>query len=131
MAALRASPQLTPGCIVEVGVYWGGSAYNLIDAAKLQDRQIWLYDTFEGMMDSDPDKGDAIPLGDIKADEAKVRESLGLYPHIVKCAFPLHRSDAASARRVCAHRLRSVPFNHGNMPSPRSLDGKRRGDLVQ
>lgn len=77
-----------PGCIVEVGVYWGGSAYNLIDTAKLQDRQIWLYDTFEGMMDSDPDKGDAIPLGDIKADEAKVRESLGLYPHIVKCAFP-------------------------------------------
>ena len=81
----RATP---PGCFVEVGIYKGGSAYHLIDVAKIQDREIFLYDTFEGMKQYNPGKGDTIPMGQINADEAPVREALGEYPHVIKCQFP-------------------------------------------
>ena len=74
------------GCFVEVGVFKGGSAYHLIDVAKVQGREVWLYDTFAGMAYEDP--VDTIHVGEIKADEAECRKALGDYPHIVKCVFP-------------------------------------------
>lgn len=37
------------GCIVEVGVYKGGSASYLTELAEKQGRQIFLYDTFTGI----------------------------------------------------------------------------------
>ena len=46
MAAMaRKAPE---GCIVEVGVYQGGSAEVLMRIAKEQGRQLFLYDTFTG-----------------------------------------------------------------------------------
>lgn len=42
----EASP---PGALMEVGVYQGGSAEVLYDVAKLQSRELWLYDTFTGI----------------------------------------------------------------------------------
>lgn len=80
----RACP---PGCFVEVGVYKGGSAYHLIDVARIQGRQVWLYDTFEGMAYEDP--VDTIHVGEIKAEEAAARSALGDYATIVKCVFPV------------------------------------------
>jgi predicted O-methyltransferase YrrM len=74
------------GAFVEVGVYWGGSAYHLINVAKRQGREIWLYDTFAGMPYCD--SMDDLPVGEIKSDEAIVRDLLGPYPKIVKCVFP-------------------------------------------
>ena len=37
------------GCIVEVGVYKGGSASRLTELAEKQQRPIYLYDTFTGI----------------------------------------------------------------------------------
>lgn len=37
------------GCFVEVGVYQGGTAVVLGEIAKAQERDLFLYDTFEGM----------------------------------------------------------------------------------
>ena len=42
--------KLTPdGCFVEVGVYKGGSAWHLSNLAKLQNRDLYLFDTFTGI----------------------------------------------------------------------------------
>lgn len=38
-----------PGIFIEVGVFQGGSAYFLAEIAQHQHRQLWLFDTFEGM----------------------------------------------------------------------------------
>lgn len=37
------------GCFVEFGVYKGGSAWHLAKVAQEQGRDIYLYDTFEGI----------------------------------------------------------------------------------
>ena len=37
------------GIIVEVGVYKGGSAVQLMEVAKERNQELWLFDTFEGM----------------------------------------------------------------------------------
>ena len=37
------------GCVVELGVYQGGSAKYLHDVCKETGRQLYLYDTFEGI----------------------------------------------------------------------------------
>jgi predicted O-methyltransferase YrrM len=38
-----------PGCFIEVGVYHGGSAWFLAQAAQQQLRLCYLYDTFKGI----------------------------------------------------------------------------------
>ena len=38
-----------PGCIVEVGVYQGGTASFLYELAMQQQRELYLYDTFSGI----------------------------------------------------------------------------------
>lgn len=38
-----------PGCIVELGVYQGGSARFLAEVARAQGRTLYLYDTFAGI----------------------------------------------------------------------------------
>lgn len=42
----RGSP---PGCLVEVGVYRGGTAWHLAAVAREQGRKLHLYDTFTGI----------------------------------------------------------------------------------
>lgn len=42
----RACP---PGCLVEFGVYKGGSAWHLANVAQEQGRELHLYDTFTGI----------------------------------------------------------------------------------
>jgi len=86
---IRAAMSAPPGCFVEVGVFWGGTAHHLTAAAKKQDRQIYLYDTFEGMPYMDAQDVNGVPVGVLKTDFAKVREFLGAYPHMYKCVFPV------------------------------------------
>lgn len=38
-----------PGCMVEIGVYQGGSAMHLLGLAREQKRNLYLYDTFTGI----------------------------------------------------------------------------------
>ena len=46
LAIARECPR---GCFVEVGVYQGGSAWHLSQLAQEQGRELFLYDTFEGI----------------------------------------------------------------------------------
>ena len=74
------------GCILEVGVYKGGTAYFLDQWAQQRARECYLYDTFSGMPYADP--GDAHHVGDF-ADTSveKVRELIP-HAHIVPGIFP-------------------------------------------
>lgn len=76
-----------PGCFVEVGVFWGGSAFHLNALAQKQNRQIYLYDTFAGLPCADMTV-DSLPAGLLATDFATVRQTLGPYPHMYKCWFP-------------------------------------------
>jgi hypothetical protein len=79
-----------PGCFIEVGVYKGGSAWHLTKLAKVQERELWLYDTFEGLVDYTPGV-DTLPFGLLNEPDAKlavVRQTLGPYPRIVQGIFP-------------------------------------------
>ena len=59
---LRRAEASPPGCLVEVGVYRGGSAILLYDIALHQGRTLHLFDTFAGMPFAD--EGDTHPVGD-------------------------------------------------------------------
>lgn len=74
------------GCFVEVGVYKGGTDSRLTEIAEKQGREIFLYDTFEGM----PFKGehDSHPVGDFgDTDYDTVKNSLP-YAKVIKGIFP-------------------------------------------
>lgn len=51
LAAARLTP---PGCLVEVGVYKGGTGWFLSQLALEQGRSLYLYDTFTGIPYHDP-----------------------------------------------------------------------------
>jgi O-methyltransferase len=57
----RAAP---PGDFVEVGVYQGGSAAYLAEAARESGRRLFLFDTFAGIPHANPEQGDAHKVGD-------------------------------------------------------------------
>lgn len=79
----EASP---PGAFVEVGIYTGGSASILTDIAERQNRQVYLYDTFEGLPYSS--NGDTHKVGEFcYTDFNHIRKSLP-YAHVVKGIFP-------------------------------------------
>ena len=77
-----------PGCFVEVGVYWGGAAHHLVGIGKKQDRQVYLYDTFDGMPYMDAEDVNGVPVGELKTSYATVKGFLGTWPHLYKCVFP-------------------------------------------
>lgn len=52
------------GCIVEVGVYKGGTAWHLAKVARARGVKLYLYDTFTGIPVSDPAMGDSHRVGD-------------------------------------------------------------------
>jgi hypothetical protein len=91
MAAMaRACP---PGCFVEVGVYKGGSAVYLDEAARAQRRELFLFDTFSGIPYRTHER-DSHQVGDF-ADGPGVQAIREMFPdaHVVKGIFP----DSAQA----------------------------------
>jgi len=56
--------KLGPGCVVEVGVYKGGSAQLLSVGAVRQGREMFAYDTFEGIPYQGPN--DSHRVGDFR-----------------------------------------------------------------
>ncbi len=54
LAMLGVAQGVPPGCFVEVGVYKGGSAWHLSWLAQMQHRELYLYDTFDGIPYCDP-----------------------------------------------------------------------------
>jgi predicted O-methyltransferase YrrM len=76
-----------PGCFVEVGVYHGGSAYQLNRVALNQGRKLYLYDTFEGLPYDAPI--DTLRAGELATSSLEeVRAAVGDHPFIVKGVFP-------------------------------------------
>jgi O-methyltransferase len=63
-----------PGCFVELGVYEGGSAYRLMEVAKAQGRELYLYDTFTGIPFQG--EGDRHKVGEFAADLETVRAAV-------------------------------------------------------
>lgn len=61
-----------PGDIVEVGVYQGGSAYQLAEVAREQGRRIFLFDTFTGIpMQGEHDRHPVGDFGDTSLEAVK------------------------------------------------------------
>ena len=90
IAAARSSPLL--GCFVEVGVFQGGSAIHLHKLACDQGRELFLYDTFEGMPHFEPGL-DSHPLGDFAACSASKVQDLCPYALVVPGIFPSSALD--------------------------------------
>lgn len=63
-ALCRLATTCPPGCLLEVGVWKGGTAWHLAIAAQEQGRTLYLYDTFTGIPHADPDMGDSHKVGD-------------------------------------------------------------------
>ena len=75
-----------PGCFMEVGVYQGGTAWHLCEVAKNQDRQVFLYDTFEGIpFKDDIDHHEVGDFSDTDYDTVKSRLP---YATVIKGLFP-------------------------------------------
>lgn len=75
------------GCFVEVGVYKGGTASYLTELAEKQEREIFLYDTFEGMPYSDAiDPWKEGTFAD-DVDYEKIKAHLS-YANVIKGIFP-------------------------------------------
>lgn len=77
------------GSFVEVGVYQGGSAQYLYDIAKVENREVWLFDTFAGI----PSKTeiDQHQVGDFKGVTDEMRAAMRARmpdAHIVEGVFP-------------------------------------------
>lgn len=70
------------GAIVEVGVYQGGSA----SALATLGRELYLYDTFEGMPVSGP--SDTHPLGHFADCSAAAVQAAIPSAHVIKGVFP-------------------------------------------
>jgi hypothetical protein len=79
----RTAPE---GCFVEIGVYKGGTGYQLAKLAEEQNRQIFLYDTFEGIpytSDMDYHK-----VGDFNDTDYETVKNAIPYATVVKGLFP-------------------------------------------
>ena len=74
------------GCFVEVGVYKGGTASRMTEIAQEQGREIFLYDTFEGI----PFKYeiDSHPVGDFGDADYETVKSILPYANVIKGIFP-------------------------------------------
>jgi hypothetical protein len=86
MAAMaRACP---PGCFMEVGVYKGGSAVYLDEAARAQSRELYLFDTFSGIPYRTHER-DSHQVGDF-ADGPGFRAIREMFPdaYVVQGIFP-------------------------------------------
>jgi len=80
---VRTMPQ---GCVVEVGVYQGGSAMWLDKVCQEQQRELWLYDTFTGIPYQGPD--DSHKVGDFGDTDAEKVSRLIPKAQVVKGLFP-------------------------------------------
>jgi hypothetical protein len=85
-AMLKKAKSCPEGCFIEVGVYKGGTASHLTKLAEEQNREIYLYDTFEGIpYKYDIDICKVGQFGDTSFE--KVRDALP-YAKVFKGIFP-------------------------------------------
>lgn len=81
------------GCIVEAGAYKGGSTAKFSRAAKLADRELVVFDSFEGIPNNNEDHAsssagqDNFASGAYKGTLDEVRANVSRYGHIDVCRF--------------------------------------------
>lgn len=75
-----------PGAFVEVGVYHGGTAWHISQAAEEQGRSCFLYDTFAGI----PHKAsvDSHQIGDFNDTSAQLIRDCIPYATVIEGVFP-------------------------------------------
>ena len=78
--------QTPTGCFMEVGVYQGGTAWHLCEIARAQNRQVFLYDTFEGIPFKDDI--DHHKIGDFSDTDYELVKSQLPDAMVVKGIFP-------------------------------------------
>lgn len=76
------------GCFIEVGVYRGGTGYHLAEVARKQGRQIYLYDTFEGIPYQNIEAGDRHKVGDFNDTDYDTVMRAIPYATVIKGLFP-------------------------------------------
>jgi len=116
-----------PGCIVEVGVYRGGSAIRLHGIAVAQQRELHLFDTFCGMPFQDSgdmhavgDFGDHVSLPTLRQAMPHATFHVGIFPHtlttdVSRIAFAHVDCDQYRSTVDCIDRLRPLMVDGGVM----------------
>lgn len=123
-AMLTMARNAPAGNFVEVGVFMGGSARQLLDIATEQNRALYCYDTFDGIPCASAEHGDSHVVGDFAHDnEQAVRDHLsgafvvrGVFPH---SAVPM--GQIAFAHLDC-DQYQSV-YESASYLLPRLVDG--------
>lgn len=83
---IKTAESTPPGCIVEIGVWKGGTAWYLNELAKKQGRELFLYDTFEGIPYSS--EKDYHQVGDFKDTDYDLVKAALPEATVVKGIFP-------------------------------------------
>lgn len=86
LAMMDALSTVGDGCVVEVGVYKGGTAYFLDQWARHMGRACYLYDTFTGIPYAGPD--DSHQVGDFGDTSAEAVSVLIPGAFVVQGIFP-------------------------------------------
>lgn len=97
-----------PGAFAEVGVYKGGSAQHLYDIARVDDRKLWLFDTFRGIPNQieGVDKHAVGDFGDVSKDDvARMVKRMPFDTTIVGGIFP---GSAERVPAICEERFAFV-----------------------
>ena len=82
------TPPEVEGDIVECGTWKGGSAANLSLVCRLTGRKLRIYDSFEGLPESEPgDRQGGYPKGDYAGALEEVRENIRRYGALECCEF--------------------------------------------
>jgi O-methyltransferase len=88
-AALLSIPPDTEGVVVECGCWFGGSTANLSLVCDIVDRELIVYDSFEGLPEGVPGDKYAPPeaRGLFRGDLDVVRDNVARYGAIERCRF--------------------------------------------
>jgi O-methyltransferase len=82
-------PPEVEGVVVECGCFLGGSTANLSLACELAGRDLFVYDSFEGLPAPDPDDkyGNEMTEGFLRADLERVKKNVRRNGAIERCTF--------------------------------------------
>ena len=88
MKLLELPPDET-GVVVECGAWKGGSAVNLSLACAATGRELWIYDSFEGLPPAEPGDREGVyyQAGDYAGSLEEVRGNLHRYGALDRCRF--------------------------------------------
>ena len=91
---ILSTPSTISGCIIEAGSYKGGSTSKLSVVAKLCNRKLYVFDSFEGLPDNDEPIAHTtmgytkvLNKGEFCGTLEEVKKNVGMYGEIKMCKF--------------------------------------------